>query len=392
MKITFSAWILRAKKLLSLAAASLALVTPFAATQAGASEFATDASSVAMGKIEPTYCSSIDGVDYATKDYFSGPTQIREVTGLVIKERTSDGVCCTGAKVLSGGACADPIPTIESCAAQGLVLVAGKCVVYVPDPCPTTEDWFAGKFINYGEIQNKNWFIDSKQLWLSVRTTGAGAVRNHIFERGYFNGGFAQIWESTFNFNVSNPSDVGEFSLISTVVDDHMLINVNGRAVAALPAGIWMSAPAPWNFPSGATGLEFQPGGAVSVSHNGGQGAVRLLRPGESDALMSAAFGLPSWIDEYSYPFIAVPTFEKRAYAPYMQLVFGGYLCTEYGYCYRQFPPVDTYGGWGESHNIDLRPYLVAGVNKIHVQRAVNKNTYSQFTIKASAKNAASCN
>lgn len=360
--------------------------------EAVAGSFATDASSVSMGKIEPSYCSSIDGVDYSLKDYFSNADQVSSITGLIVKERTANGVCCTGAKLLTGGVCVDPVPTVESCAAQGLVLVAGKCVVYVPDPCPTTEDWFAGRFINYGEIQNTNWFINSQQLSLGVRTTGTGSVRQHIFERGYFNGGFAQMWESVFNFNVTNPSDVGGFALISTVVDDHMLITVNGRAIAALPAGIWMSSPAPWNFPFGATGLELQPGGAVYEGYAGGQGGVRLLRPGESDALFAASWGFPSSVDEMTHPFIGVPTYERRAYAPYMQFVYGGYLCYDTGYCYRKFPPIDTMGGWGEGHYIDIRPYLVAGLNKIRIVKAANKNTYTQLTIQATAKSGASCN
>lgn len=422
MKVAFKTWIRCASKLITLGAASLAFASPFVAAQGQVGRFATDASSVSMGKIAPTYCSSIDGVDYSTSQYFSGADEVSALTGLVVKDRTAEGACCSSAKELSGGVCVDPVPTVQSCAAQGLVLVAGKCVVYVPETCPTSEDWFSGRFVNtregVGAIPGLNMRVGSA----SVTTSGTGRTRHHSISGGYEN---STAWNTyytdyTLTFNVTDVSKVGEFALVESLVDDHFLVEVNGRAAVAAPASFWMRPTGPRAFPFGATGLFFYTRGgyyganpATPYTSTGPEGypGIMLLRGheyavrrqpitrcsrGSCSTSNQTVFALNVNPGDVGYPFAGV---SATPYEWFRRFLVGGYsyyAC--YEFCnfptgnYVNFPLEDTEGGFYDSFYQDIKPLLVTGQNKIKMRR-YNKGAShdARFTIRASATESAGC-
>lgn len=385
---------------------------------AAAATFETDASSVAMGKIEPSYCSSIDGVDYSLKQYFSNASQVSSVTGLVVKQRTSDGVCCTGAKVLSGGACTDPVPTEQTCAALGMVLVAGKCQTYAPqDLCPVNSDLFAGRFGNSGvERVIASAQMSDKSVVHDVRYTQGGNPN--------LSGAGGTFFDVYLTFNVADTNEVQSLVLRDIIFDDHMFIEINGRAVHMGPGAVWRAAPYPHDFRVGEAGLRLDwevnypegTGGSTLICDYNGEfklnGPSKLSPKISCNTALNASYMHYWWIQsgsgssitnsttkglmlyrpgqysaaalaDLSQIFIASPasartytyggrTFQYggTSWLPAWMNAYGVYDTSTSipGTIRFQSRPTDLSTGWTEWSGVEMKPYLVTGVNVIHAR------------------------
>lgn len=385
--------------------------------------FSSDAASVVSTTIAETYCSSIDGTDFSLDTYFPNQAAAEAKFGKAIVSR-SGGVCCSGANPLissgacqpcpsgteySGGAC---VATTTSCAAIGQILVNGKCQVADPGAyCPTTEGWFAGAYSNTYQTL----YPEETAEGFSVSVSAPSSTqRNHFLDLRALNNQGWNFRSYMATFNVPTLSQIGEFALIQTVVDDHMMVQINGKTVRIAPAAVWQTGRAPWNFTPGEAGLRFYSyGGDYNTEVNGSPNAnwaIFVTRPSDYQWYygFNQATATYQWYQDIptssfydvNYPFIGV-TPEPRLIDGGYQVWIGGSVYSTYG-----IQPCDWFGncagyasgnkklgasgdtshGWPESFYLDLKPWLVQGTNTIRVQRyRQGTSSGANMTIKAAA-------